>query len=112
MKRFMPVAIVVFALIACLSACDHTQAIPGSAGESYVAMATHSSAGEALGLSLFRRRPGRRSARFVAAGRHRAFRSPVSARRVSRCAVTKRQCNSRRAGKRVASTQVRFDTAG
>jgi hypothetical protein len=54
----MPVAIVVFALIACLSACDHTQAIPGSAGESYVAMATHSSAGEALGLSLFPKKAG------------------------------------------------------
>jgi hypothetical protein len=58
MKRLMPVAIVVFALMACLSACDRAQAPPGSAGESYVAMAMQSPAGKALGLSLFPKEAG------------------------------------------------------
>jgi hypothetical protein len=58
MKRLMPAAIVVFALMACLSACDRAQAPPGSAGESYVAMAMQSSAGKALGLSLFPKEAG------------------------------------------------------
>jgi hypothetical protein len=57
MKRLMPVAIV-FALMACLSACDRAPVSPGSAGVSYVAMAMQSSAGKALGLSLFPKEAG------------------------------------------------------
>jgi hypothetical protein len=58
MKRLMPVAVVVFALMACLSACDRAQAPLGSAGESYVAMAMQSPAGKALGLSPFPKEAG------------------------------------------------------
>jgi hypothetical protein len=58
MKRLMPVAIVVFVLMACLSACDSAQAPLRSAGESYVAMAMQSSAGKAFGLSLFPKEVG------------------------------------------------------
>jgi hypothetical protein len=59
MKRLMPVAVVVFALMAGLSACDSAQGPPGLAGESYVAMAMQSPAGKALGLSLFPKEAGR-----------------------------------------------------
>ena len=52
----MPVAIVVLMLMALLSACDRRQAPPSAAGESYVAMAMHSSPGQ---LSLFPREAGR-----------------------------------------------------
>ena len=52
-KRLVPVAIVVLALMACLSACDRAQAPAGSAGGGYIAMAMQSSAGKSLGLSSF-----------------------------------------------------------
>jgi hypothetical protein len=57
-KGLVPVTIIVFALMTSLSACDRTQAPPGSAGESHVAMAMQSSAGKALGLNLFPKKAG------------------------------------------------------
>jgi hypothetical protein len=68
MKRLMPVAIVVFALMACLSACDRAQAPPGSAGESYVAMAIQSSSRKALDLSLFPKEVGKAKCRIRGGG--------------------------------------------